>query len=111
MKTPIFAAAGTCLLLLAAPAVAVPTTLSAISGPPAKIGNANVRDSNGRIIGAVQRVDVTSQGTPTKVSVALLRSGEKIAVLDAGQVKYDATRNEITTDASRKQLQLLYGQN
>jgi hypothetical protein len=32
-------------------------------------------------------------------------------VLNAGQVAYDARRNEIITDSSRKQLHMLYGQN
>jgi hypothetical protein len=106
-RTPI----GTALFLLAAPAMAVPTNLASITNPPANIGNANVRDTNGRVIGAVQRVDVTPQGTPAKVSVALLGPGEKTIVLNAGQVAYDASRNEIITDSSRKQLHLLYGQN
>ena len=99
------------LALLAVPAVASPTALSSINSPPARIGNANVRDTNGQIIGAVQRVDLTAQGTPAKISVALLGPGEKMAVLDAGKVAYDASRNEIITDSSRKQLHMLYGQN
>jgi hypothetical protein len=111
MKTRLSAMTGAALALLAVPAVATPITLSSINSPPAIIANANVRDTNGRIIGAVQRVDLTAQGTPTKVSVALLGPGEKMAVLDAGKVAYDAGRNEVITDSSRKQLHLLYGQN
>jgi hypothetical protein len=79
MKIRHFIAASMALLLPAAPASAVPTTLASISSPPASIANANVRDTNGRIIGAVQRVDISPQGTPTKVSVALLGPGGKMA--------------------------------
>lgn len=111
MKIRHFIAASMALLLPAAPASAVPTTLASISSPPASIANANVRDTNGRIIGAVQRVDISPQGTPTKVSIALLGPDEKMAVLSAGQVKYDPVRNEIITDSARMQLHLLYGQN
>lgn len=103
--------AGAALALLTIPAMASPVLLSSITSPPAGIANANVRDTNGQIVGAVQRVDLTAQGTPTKVSVALRGPGEKMAVLNAGQVRYDATRNEIIADSSRKQLHFFYGQN
>ena len=111
MKTRYLTAGSVALLLLAAPAGAVPTNLASISSPPAGIGNANVRDTNGQIVGAVQRVDITAQGKPVTVSVAMLGGDEKLVVLDAGKVKYDAARNEIITDSSRKQLHFFYGQN
>ncbi len=111
MKIRHFAAGSMALLLLAAPAAAVPTTLASISRLPVSIANANVRDTNGRIIGAVQRVDISAQCTPTKVSIALLGPGEKMAVLNAGQVQYDPARSEIITDSARGQPHMLYGQN
>lgn len=78
--------------------------LSSIVRPPVIIASANVRDTSGAIIGAVQRVEVTPQGAPTKVSVALLGAGDKLVVLDADKLKYDAARNEITASVSREQI-------
>src|SRR3954463_16146223 len=106
MKNRLFAMTGAALALMATPVFAVPVALSSINNPPATIGNANVRDTNGQIIGAGQRVDLTAQGTPSKVSVALRGPGEKVVVLNARQMAYDASRNEIITDSSRKQLHL-----
>jgi hypothetical protein len=111
MKNRLWAMTGTALALLATPAFAALVPLSSINNPPLTIGNANVRDTSGRVIGAVQRVDLTTQGAPAKVSVALLGPDEKVTVLDAGRVAYDASRNEIITDSSRGQLHMLYGQN
>lgn len=78
--------------------------LSEISNPPAKVGVANVKDNRGTIIGAVQRVEVTPQGQPTKVAVALIGKDEKMVVLDADKVTYDQGSNEITTQASADQI-------
>jgi hypothetical protein len=79
-------------------------TLSSLTNPPSKIASANVLDASGQTIGAVQRVEVTPQGQPTKVSVALLGKDEKMVVLDAGAVKYDASRNEITSQEAGDQI-------
>lgn len=111
MKNRLIAMTGAALSLLATPAFAALVPLSSIENPPLTIANANVRDTNGRVIGAVQRVDLNTQGMPAKVSVALLGPNEKVKVLDASRVAYDAERNEIITDSSRKQLHMLYGQN
>jgi len=78
--------------------------LSQISNPPAKVGVANVKDSSGTIIGAVQRVEVTPQGQPTKVAVALIGKDEKMVVLDADKVTYDQGSNVITAQASADQI-------
>ncbi|HEY0266311.1 MAG TPA: hypothetical protein VGC16_06130 [Rhizomicrobium sp.] len=78
--------------------------LSALTNPPAKIASANVLDSSGRTIGAVQRVDVTPQGQPTKVSVALIGADEKFVVLDADAVTYDSSKNEILAQQSADQI-------
>ena len=78
--------------------------LSQISNPPAKVGVANVKDSSGTIIGAVQRVEVTPQGQPTKVAVALIGKDEKMVVLDADKVTYDQGSNVITAQASAEQI-------
>lgn len=80
------------------------TRLSAISNPPSKIATANVLDSSGRIVGAVQKVEVSPQGQPTRVSVALIGKGERMVVLDADAVRYDVAKNEIATDATGEQM-------
>jgi hypothetical protein len=79
-------------------------TLSSLTNPPSKIASANVLDASGQTIGAVQRVEVTPQGQPTKVSVALLGKDEKMVVLDAGAVKYDASKNQITSQEAGDQI-------
>lgn len=71
-------------------------SLSDISNPPSKIATANLLDSTGKTVGAVQKVEVSPEGKPTKVSVALIGAKERIVVLDAASVSYDAHKNEIT---------------
>jgi hypothetical protein len=108
------------LMMLAAPALAVPSasaepdtrasmanpdgaapeTLSSIQRPPSKIATANVLDASGQTIGAVQRVEVTPDGTPTRVAIALIGRDEKMVVLDADAVKYDPVKNEILAQQS-----------
>jgi hypothetical protein len=111
MKTYAFTAVT--LLLLAGPAAAAPSaqstasapaTLSTIVRPPTLIASANVLDAGGQVIGAVQRVDVTPDGVPTKVAVALIGKDERMVVLDANAVKYDQAKNEIRASASRDQI-------
>jgi len=75
---------------------AVSGTLSTITNPPPKIATANVLDSSGKTVGAVQRVEVSAEGRPTRVSIAMLGAKEQIVVLDAASVNYDAHKNEIT---------------
>lgn len=71
-------------------------TLSTITNPPSKIATANVLDSSGKTVGAVRRVEVSAEGKPTRVSVAMTGAKERIVVLDAASVNYDAHKNEIT---------------
>lgn len=71
-------------------------TLSTITNPPSKIATANVLDSSGKTVGAVQRVEVSPEGKPTRVSIAMIGAKERIVVLDAASVSYDAHKNEIT---------------
>ena len=92
-------------LLLAAPAFAsTGATLSTINHPPMQIGTANVVDVNGRVVGAVQRVEVTPDGKPSHVAVALLSNQDKLLVLDASKLRYDADTNQIMAEASSAQL-------
>jgi hypothetical protein len=84
-----------------------PATLSSIQRPPIKIASANVLDAGGQTIGAVQRVEVTPDGMPTKVAVALLGKDEKLVVLDANGVKYDPAKNQILAQQSADQIRAL----
>jgi hypothetical protein len=114
MKTYAFTAAALLLMAgwaTAAPAAqtaplsgGAPATLSTIVRPPTLIASANVLDASGQVIGAVQRVDVTPDGVPTKVAVALIGKDERMVVLDADAVQYDPAKNEIRASASRDQI-------
>lgn len=95
------------LVLLATPALAAAPTLSSITHPPMQIGSATVVDSSGRIVGAVQRVEVTPDGKPTEVALAPVNDQDKLLVLDAGKVRYDADSNRIIAEASSDQLQAM----
>ena len=81
--------------------------LSSINHPPLQIGTANVVDASGQIVGAVQRVEVTPDGKPTEVAVALMSDQDKLLVLNAGTVRYDADKNQIIAEASSAQLQAM----
>jgi hypothetical protein len=92
-------------LLLAGPAFAITEpTLSSINHPPMQIGTANLVDVNGQIVGAVQRVEVTPDGKPTEVAVALMGDQEKMLVINADKLRYDADRNQIIAETSGAQL-------
>ncbi len=80
---------------------AAETPLSEMRNPPRKIAIANVLDSSGTIVGAVQKVEVSPQGQPTKVAVALLGKGDKLVVLDADSVTYDPAKNEIQSTGNQ----------
>jgi hypothetical protein len=89
---------------MANPEGAAPVMLSTIVRPPSKIATANVLDSQGQTIGAVQQVEVAPDGTPTKLAVALTGTDEKSVMLDANAVKYDAAKNEILAQQSGDQI-------
>jgi len=85
---------------IANPDGAAPEMLSSIQRPPSKIATANVLDASGQTIGAVQRVDLTPDGMPTRVAIALIGKDDKMVVLDADAVKYDPVKNEILAQQS-----------
>lgn len=80
----------------AAEVVLASQPLSEIVSPPSRIATANVLNASGRTVGAVQKVEVSPDGKPTKVSVALIGKTERIVVLDAAAISYDASKNEMT---------------
>jgi hypothetical protein len=49
-------------------------------------------------------VEVAPDGTPTKLAVVLTGTDEKLVMLDAKAVKYDAARNEILAQQSGDQI-------
>lgn len=71
-------------------------TLSEILNPPSKIASANVLDATGKTVGAVQRVEVTPDGKPTRVTIAMAGTKDQVVVLDASAMNYDAHKNELT---------------
>lgn len=94
------AAAPSQVMVIDAASTATSGTLSLIADPPARIATANVLDNTGKTIGAVQKIEVSPDGKPTKVSVALIGGKERTVVLDASTVSYDALRNEITAQGA-----------
>ena len=78
--------------------------LSSINHPPMQIGTANVVDASGRIMGAVQRVEVTPDGKPTQVAIALMNDQDRLVVINADKMRYDADNNQIIADTTGAQL-------
>jgi hypothetical protein len=102
---PAAAPAGNVQIAAAEPAATIaPQTLSEIVNPPSKIATATVLDNNGQILGAVQKVEISASGNPTRVSVALTGKAEKMVMLEASSLSYDAAKNEITTPDSADQI-------
>jgi hypothetical protein len=93
--------------MAAAQPAATALPLSSLNNPPTKIATASVLDSSGQAVGAVQKIEVSPSGAPTKVVVALAGTQEKIVVLDANAVSYDPAANEITAKASGEQIKAM----
>lgn len=92
-------------LLLASPVLAATSPmLSSVSHPPMQIGTANVVDVNGQVVGAVQRVEVTPDGRPTEVAMALSSDQDRLVVISANKLRYDADKNQIISESSAPQL-------
>lgn len=70
--------------------------LSQMANPPSKIATANVLSADGKTIGAVQKVEIAPNGTPTTVDVALIAHPDKTVQIDARNVTYDPAGNTIT---------------
>lgn len=76
--------------------------LNQVENVPERVATARVTDADGRVIGAVQKVEIQN-GRPTKIDIALMGSANTIA-LDAGNVRYDAVNNVVATSESAAQL-------
>ena len=109
MRNP--AAAVLMLVLMQGPALAdttslppllVPVPLNQTNAAPERIAMARVTDSDGRLIGAVQKLELRD-GRPARLDVALLGSDNTVS-LDAATVRYDAASNAVATGRSASQL-------
>jgi hypothetical protein len=106
MKTILLALAAATLFTV--PAAAIPSVpLSSIANPPSKVAIANVRDANGKMVGAVQRVDLGPSGAPAEVTIALIGKTDREVVLDAASVTYNPVKNEILARESGRQLKAM----
>ncbi len=87
------------------PAIEVPvalTPLNQVSNAPERVATARVTDMHGKVVGAVQRVEIQN-GLPVQVDIALLGSANLIR-LDAATLRYDAATNIVATGQSMAQL-------
>lgn len=84
-----------------------PAPLASLSKLPPKIATATVRDSSGAIVGAVQRVELSDAGMPTRVDVALIGRTDHVVSLDPAGLTYDAVNNEIRAQSSVAQMRAL----
>jgi hypothetical protein len=76
--------------------------LSQVENISERVATARVTDPDGRVIGAVQKVEIQN-GRPTRIDIALLGSANTVA-LEAGTVRYDAANNVVATSESASQL-------
>jgi hypothetical protein len=84
------------------PSVLVPVPLNQVSDPLERITTARVTDADGRLIGAVQRLELRD-GRPARLDVLLLGSADTVS-LDAATVRYDAASNAVAASQSVSQL-------
>jgi hypothetical protein len=80
--------------LLAVPAMANEAPLAAIANPDPILSTARIKDSDDRTIGAVQAVQLDSQGHAMSVEVALLNSDSTL-LINADRFLYDADSNTL----------------
>lgn len=77
--------------------------LNQIGYVPDILATARVTDPQGRVIGAVQKVEIQN-GRAKRVEIALLGNLNPI-MIDARDLRYDAEQNIVTTDQNVMQLQ------
>jgi hypothetical protein len=69
--------------------------VATLTNPPGDLAIATVRDCDGMVVGAVQRVDLARSGAPSRLEVAMLSDQDHLVSLDAGGLQYDAQANEV----------------
>lgn len=77
--------------------------LNSLPDPPATLATAQVVDSKGTVVGAVQKVVMDSSGKPAMVDIALLGSGSVVA-MDASKFNYDQGHNVLTATLEAKDI-------
>jgi hypothetical protein len=92
------------ILVFSAPAIAddfAPVALNSLSAAPSKIVAAPVLDQNGAVIGTVRAIATDQDGKPSALSYV---AGNRIMVVAAPAVSYDAQKNRVIADAAKAQL-------
>lgn len=91
------------VLVLSIPAIAddfAPVALNSLSAAPPKIVAAPVLDLNGRVIGKVRAIATDQDGRPSAMSYV---AGNRLMVVAAPAVSYDAQKNLVVADTARAQ--------
>lgn len=78
-----------------------PVALNSLTVVPAKIATAPVMDQNGAVIGKVRAVATDQDGRLSAISYV---SGNRLLVIGAPAVSYDAQKNIVVADTSKAQL-------
>ncbi len=76
--------------------------LNQVESLPDMVANARVTDLHGKVVGAVQKVEIQN-GRALRVDIALLGSAN-LVTLDAASLRYDAASNVVATGESVAQL-------
>jgi hypothetical protein len=91
-------------IALGTPAAAqdlAPVALNSLSATPARIAAAPVLDQNGAVIGKVRAIVTDQDGKPSAMSCV---AGQRVAVIAAQAVSYDAQKNRVIADTSKAKL-------
>lgn len=91
------------VLVLSIPAIAddfAPVALNSLSAAPPKIVAAPVLDLNRRVIGKVRAIATDQDGRPSAMSYV---AGNRLMVVAAPAVSYDAQKNLVVADTARAQ--------
>jgi hypothetical protein len=97
---------GAAMWLLTGVASAANAPLSTVVNPPEKIADASIADESGKIVGAMQRVNLAN-GKPTSAEIALLGAQDHLVIVDAAQMTYDPASNIVTVQASPAELKAM----
>lgn len=90
-------------IALGTPAVAedfAPVALNSLTAAPAKITTAPVMDMNGATVGTVRAIATDQNGRPSAISYV---AGNRLVVVAAQAVSYDAQKNVVVADTSKAQ--------
>jgi len=103
MKIMTTLAVSSAFMLLLAGTGNATVALTSLSNPPDKIAYARVVDDKGITVGAAQKVELGTNGKPSKVEFALLGT-EQIVALVSSKFRYDEPRNVLTAELDKSQI-------